>query len=104
MTGRAPTSGGRYPLARRVLAADIEGRKRKRVMAVIAAFQDEGHAPSCREIAERAKLPRGGRDVWLLLGLLRRLEADGLLQVTWAVPGQGRNGYEILLDREAGPS
>ena len=94
-----------YPLARRVLAADIEGRKRKRVLAVIAAYEDEGHAPSVREIAVRAKLVRsdGRPAIHLALAVLRRLEADGLLRVTWAQPGRARNRYEVLLD-PASPS
>ena len=89
----------RYPLARRMLAADIEGAKRKRVLAVIAAYHDEGHAPGVREIAERAKLGRGAHDVPTLLALLRRLEADGLLLVEWATP-PARNRYEVLLPAE----
>lgn len=83
-----------YPLTRRVLAAEIEGTKRKRVLAVIAAYQDEGHAPSVREIATRAKLRKP-----MLLALLRRLEEDGLLRVEWAKP-PARNRYEIVLSTE----
>ncbi len=93
MSRRGPE---RYPLARRVLAADIEGAKRKRVLAVIAAYHDEGLKPSVREIAVRAKLRRGARDVPTLLTLLRRLEADGLLRVEWATP-PARNRYEVRL-------
>ena len=85
-----------YPRARRVLTADIEGGKRKRVLAVIAAYQDEGDEPSVREIATRAKL----RGVPMLLALLRRLEADGLLRVEWATP-PARNRYDILLSPDA---
>jgi DNA-binding MarR family transcriptional regulator len=89
-----------YPLARRVLAADIEGRKRKRVLAVIAAYLDEGHAPSVREIAVRSKLRRGTRDVPTLMALLRRLEEDGLLRVERSTP-PARNRYEVLIDQLA---
>ena len=85
-----------YPLARLVLEADIEGAKRRRVLAVIAAYRDEGHAPSLREIADRAKLCQRKRAVPTLMALLRRLEADGLLRVDWASP-LARNKYRVLL-------
>jgi len=100
MSDRAQASphGGAqgYPLLRRVLAADIQGAKRKRVLAVIAAYHDEGHAPSLREIAERAKLRQGKGAVPILMALLRHLEADGLLRVDWASP-PARNRYEVRL-------
>jgi hypothetical protein len=86
-----------YPLARRVLAADVEGSKRKRVLAVIAAYLDEGYAPSVREIAERAKVPGARSRIPRTLALLRRLEADGLLRIESAPP-PGRNRYEIVLE------
>jgi DNA-binding PadR family transcriptional regulator len=87
-----------YPLARRVLAAPIEGRKRKRLLAVIAAYQDEGYAPSVREIGTRAKVLRAGKPhVPTVLVLLRRLEADGLLRVKWANAGKARNRYEVVI-------
>jgi hypothetical protein len=82
-----------YPVARRVLAAPIEGTKRKRVLAVIAAYQDEGHQPSVREIARRAKVKRGPHET---LALIARLERDGLLRVQWAKP-PARNRYEVVL-------
>jgi len=86
-----------YPLLRRVLAADIEGAKRKRVLAVIAAYHDEGHAPSVRKIASRAKLPASRRDAGrVAIALLRRLEADGLVRIDWAT-SPARNRYEVLL-------
>lgn len=86
-----------YPLARRVLAADVQGGKRKRVLAVIAAYHDECHAPSITEIATRAKIAGASRNARarMTLGLIRRLEADGLLRVEWASP-PARNGYEIM--------
>ena len=93
-----------YSLARRVLAADVEGGKRKRILAVIAAYQDEGHAPSVREIGARAKLTRPDGHVKrrAVLLLLQRLEADGLLRVEWATP-PARNRYELQVDRLADP-
>ena len=87
-----------YPLARRVLAADIDGSKRKRVLAVIAAYHDEGREPTVRDIGRRAKLVRADGHVKakLVLMLLQRLEADGLLRVEWATP-PARNRYEVTL-------
>ena len=74
---------------------------------MIAAHLDEGSAPSVREIAVRAKLPRGKRDVMLCVALLRRLEADGLLHVEWAdakpaTRPPARNRYEVTLGTERG--
>lgn len=81
-----------------MLRLPIEGEKRRRVLAVIAAFQDEGHQPSLAEIAERANLDRGWRQAQ---ALVLRLERGGLLRVRWV--GRGgqarwlRNRYELLL-------
>lgn len=88
-----------YPLTRRVLAAQIEGTKRRRVLAVIAAYCDEEHQPSVREIAKRAKVARSLRDSRQAIALIRRLESDGLLRVEWAKP-PARNRYEIALSTE----
>lgn len=91
-TSARPPARQAYPLARAVLAADIEGAKRKRILAVIAAYHDEGREPSVREVASRAKV----RNIPTALALIRLLEADGLLRVEWAQP-PSRNVYEILL-------
>lgn len=88
----------KYPTARRVLSAQLDGTKRRRVLAVIAAFLDEEHAPSLREIAERA-----GLDGWeQARHLVKRLEADGLLAVKWAPRAAqrrygARNRYRVLI-------
>lgn len=81
-----------------MLTAEIEGRKRKRVLASIAAYHDEGDTPSVRQIGRRAKLTGvdGHVKVRLVLTLLQRLEADGLLRVDWAQPPE-RNRYEVLI-------
>ena len=91
----AVATATKYPTVARVLRASIEGQRRRRVLAVIAAYLDEGHAPSLREIAERAKV-----DDWKRAqALVKRLEADGLLRVEWVkTPHRSRrNRYEILV-------
>lgn len=92
-----------YPLARRVLQSEIEGEKRKRILAVIAAFHDEGVQPSLREIAIRAKVARGTRKQHRhLLALLRRLEEDGHLEIRWATRVEQElkktNTYKVLIE------
>jgi predicted transcriptional regulator len=70
----APVFG---PKARAVARLDIEGNKRRKVLVVIAAYQDAGSTPSVRDIAKRCGL-RDWRHVDVLL---KRLRKDGLLQV-----------------------
>ena len=72
-----------------------EGRKRRRVLALVAAYLDASHdRVTVVELSERLKLPP--RQV---AGILRRLEADGYLVVHWrserpkcqyALPERGR--------------
>ena len=88
-TATAPT----YPTARRVLKAEMKGVRHRRVLAVIAAYQDEGHAPSLREIAKRAKV----QDWGTAQALIRSMERDGLVRVEWATNGVDRNLYEVLV-------
>ena len=88
-----------YPLARQVLKSGIEGAKRKRTLAAIAAYTDEGCSPSLREVAERANL----RDWRHAKVLIQRLEADGFVRVEWVQrPSRRwpnvRNRYEVITD------
>lgn len=93
----ATTSAPDYSVVLRVLRLRMEGEKRRKVLAVIAASQAEGTRPTLSEIAERAQLSNG----WLqALVLIERLERDGVLRVEW-VPGKrkrsGRHRYELLI-------
>jgi len=97
----------RYPTLARAVALPVEGEKRRKVLAAIAAFADEGYEPSLREIAERARLDGGWQKAE---ALVRRLATDGLLRVEWATVRKGRrvvrvrsrNHYELILDSAGG--
>lgn len=99
-TATNDSPAARYPLAYAVLRLPMEGQKRRKVLASIAAFHDEGHQPALREIIKRAGLTRGIKEADRLL---KRLEADGYLRIEWAPrsgkgSGQGqRNRYEVVL-------
>lgn len=68
---------GLGPCARHALAAPITGSKRRRVLLAVALYLDCGRSdPSIRELAERAKLPRGA-----VVSIISLLDCDGLLEV-----------------------
>lgn len=101
-----PGIPARYALTKEVVRLPIEGRKRKLLLAAIAAFQDEGHPPSVRELIARTKLGvelRHHKAIRQIDGLLKRLEADGYLRIEWAPADQTgpdpkqRNRYEVIL-------
>jgi hypothetical protein len=89
----SPIAGVRFKAA---AALAIEGTKRRKLLCLIAAYQDAGHAPSVRELAERID---GVRSVRQLDGLLRALERDEWLRVEWSSKGsRRRNVYTVRLD------
>jgi DNA-binding MarR family transcriptional regulator len=64
------------PLFRQVAALKLEGVKRRKLLALIAAFADAGQdRPTVAELAERLKL-----DQRKVISLLDRLVQDGLLE------------------------
>jgi hypothetical protein len=91
---RQPIAG---PMFRQVAALRIEGTKRRKMLALLAAYTDGGRpAPPVQELADRLgfRLPT-------TLGLLRRLEQDGFLIATKG--GRGRRGrvrYRLRLPDE----
>ena len=86
----------RGPLFERVVRASIEGVKRKRLAALIAAYHDAdpSYAPLLDELCARLRV---GKPV--LFGLLGRLEQDG--HVSRFVARRGRVTVELALDERA---
>ena len=80
---RQPIAG---PMFRQVAALRIEGTKRRKTLALLAAYTDGGRpAPPVAELADSL-----GFRMPTTLGLLRRLEQDGFLLATRG--GRGRRG------------
>jgi hypothetical protein len=99
-----PLAGPRF---RRASALPMEGRKRRRLLLLLAAFADAGeHSPRAVDLCTRA----GIRSPVALDHLLDQLVEAGLLEVEWArsgPPGRRaalhdgrRNVYTLRLDRE----
>ena len=78
----------RGPLFEAVARRDVGGAKRKKVLALIAAFRDAGHDPTVAELAERSRSAPV-----VVVKLAERLEQDGHLLVTREEHGRAR--YEI---------
>lgn len=95
MTGATPSPTPiRGPLFERVVGLRVEGEKRKKTLALIAAFADAGQAsPSLEDLAARLKLKPPQ-----VAGLIGRLQADGYLVVhgKWKRPRR----YELTLPEE----
>jgi DNA-binding MarR family transcriptional regulator len=89
-TAPEPIAG---PLFRRACQVPVEGRKRRKLLALVAAHHDAGHDPSVRELARRM-----GLDWRKVDALLRRLEEDGWL-ATEQRPRPEPNRYVLRLDR-----
>ena len=81
---------------RRIAARRIEGNKRRKVAALIAAYQDAGQ-PTCNapELAERL----GWKPIQVQ-GLLSRLEADGLVECATKRKGKWPR-FRVVLDGDA---
>jgi hypothetical protein len=63
--------------AQAAMRTDVGGRKRLKVLVIIAAFADAGRTdPTIRELAERTKLPRN-----TVVQLIEKLEEDGHLAI-----------------------
>jgi DNA-binding MarR family transcriptional regulator len=89
-TDRMPVRGPRFAA---VLRMRIDGTKRHRVLALIAAYLDAGvDDPSITELAERARLPRIA-----VVQLVDKLEADGLVEIERAPREDrlARNRYRL---------
>ena len=93
VVARGPLAGARFKAA---AALPITGSKRRKLLCLIAAYQDAGHAPSVRQLAERID----GVDWRGVDALLKRLVADGWIEVRWAKHGQ-RNHYELRFPQHA---
>jgi len=84
-----PVAGSTF---RRAAALPIDGRKRRKVVCLLAAYADAGEPnPPVRLLAERLNLRVQAVDA-----LLRRLEQDGHLRVERAA--NQRNRYELVLE------
>jgi len=77
-----PVRGERFERAARL---PIEGRKRRRLLALLAAYADASLEPSVNQLATTLKL-----DPRKIDALLDALERDGWIRVEWA--GTGRPG------------
>ncbi len=86
--GRNSPSTG--PNVRAALRAPIEGRKRRAVLILIAAYLDAGRRdPSVAELAGRTQLRR-----LAVVAIVDRLERDGWLGIERAP--RRRNRYTLL--------
>src|SRR4051812_21928894 len=90
MTAQTPVRPIAGATFKRIAAQRIEGTKRRKLLALIAAYSDGGQ-PSCSadELAERL-----GWEPIKVRVLLERLEADGLVERT----RNRRRRYRVLLD------
>ena len=87
MNAAPPVMG---PRARAAAGLTIEGEKRRKLLVLLAAYADGNDAvcrPPTSEMLARTGIPNAKK----LFGVLRRLEADGLIR---ALPKNG--GYELL--------
>lgn len=87
-----PTNGrSSRPNVRAALRAPIEGRKRRAVLVLIAAYLDAGRCdPSIGELADRTRLRR-----LAVVAIVDRLQRDGWLDVK---RHRGRRNRYALLD------
>jgi DNA-binding PadR family transcriptional regulator len=86
------------PLAKQALQLKLEGRKRRKLLVLLAAYADADVQPSARMLRERMGDVSAGQ----VDALLKALERDGLIRVGWrAGPGEDpfhrRNTYELLM-------
>ncbi len=105
-----PVAGPLFQAAARTsLPSGKRDHERKRLLALLAAYQDAGHNPSIREVALRLGPAVGDyltgswhKRARRIDNLLRGLERDGVLVVHWPSPDQKRrqerNRYELRLD------
>jgi SOS-response transcriptional repressor LexA len=94
---RDPILGER---ARRALLVDAGGRKRRKLLVLLAAYADAGvEDPPLQALMGRAGI-RSSRQAD---ALLRALEEQGLIRVDWARGRPRRNHYELLITHEEAP-
>jgi hypothetical protein len=80
-------------LARRALCVDAGGRKRRKLLVLLAAYADAGvEDPPLQALMRRAGIPTAHKAD----ALLRTLETQGLIRVDWAAGRPRRNHYELL--------
>lgn len=93
-TTAAPILGEKARLA---LQVDAGGRKRRKLLVLLAAYADAGISdPPMRELMGRT----GIDDVRQVDQLLRMLAKQGLIHVDWAHGRPQRNTYELLFAGE----
>jgi DNA-binding MarR family transcriptional regulator len=87
------------PLAKRAMRVDCGGKKRLKLLVLLAAYADAGEpSPPARVLAERL-----GIQVPDLDRLLKALQRDGHLKVAWRAGERGKSGarknvYTLHLD------
>ena len=91
---RDPVLGERARLALRV---DAGGRKRQKLLVLLAAYADVGVTdPPLKALMRRMGMPVDWKSIRQTDVLLRCLEAQGLVRVDWARGRPQRNRYELL--------
>jgi hypothetical protein len=84
------------PLAKRAMRIGAGGKKRLKLLVLLAAYADAGEpSPPARVLAERLEI-----NIDALDGLLRQLERDGYLTVAWRKGADRRNVYTLHLDEK----
>jgi hypothetical protein len=91
----APVLG---PSARHAARLPTKGRKRHKLLVLIAAYHDAGCHPSVRMLAGRTGLTRAS-----VIRLVDALERDGLLEVERR-PAPERYRYRLCVAREDRPA
>jgi DNA-binding transcriptional ArsR family regulator len=93
-----PVAGPRFKQAARLPIEDV---KRRKLLCLLAAYEDAGYEPSVRELAQRLRI----RDIRTVDRLLEELRDDGLLFIRWAKwreqEARIRNRYTLRLDEHA---
>jgi DNA-binding MarR family transcriptional regulator len=89
-TDRLPVRGPRFAAVARMR---LNGQKRHRVLALVAAYLDAGiDDPSIAELAARARLGR-----YVVVQLVDKLEADGFITIERGCrEARERNRYRLL--------
>jgi DNA-binding MarR family transcriptional regulator len=81
------------PQAKQAMRLDVGGKKRLKLIVLLAAFIDGGEeSPSAKTLCERLDL-----DIATFDALLKRLGGDGFLKVHWHKGRDRRNVYELTL-------
>jgi hypothetical protein len=90
-----PVAGELFREVARLDTERVGGNRRKPLLALLAAYADAGEErPPVRLLAKQAKLGSWQN----VVQLLKRLEADGWIEVEWASGYGQRNRYRVTLD------